>query len=230
MATFSGIGSAFGSFFGASDLEERFNQAIEVLKQFQQTAETSLQGFREKGQLSFDQALRQLTNPEMAPDVRALRTFLTTEIASGLSPFAKLQFEDLNKQLESRAITTGNLRSGAIGIQRAELGRRIAADEFTRALNVLDTAQKFDAGTAATFLQGAVNFAGAENMALGTVGRTVENVAGALTGLGAVEQQASTALGAGIGGLADYGVSSIKSFGGGSFTGGLNKLIPILGG
>lgn len=220
MATFTGIGAAFGSFFGASDLEERFNQAIGVLKDFQATAERSLEGFREKGQLSFDQALRQLTNPEMAPDVRALRQFLMTEIGTGLSPFAKLQFEDLNRELENRAITTGNLRSGAIGIQRAELGRRIAADEFTRALSVLDTAQRYDMTTSKTFLDASTDFAQMENVALGTVGATVANVAGALTGLGAVEQQAAVALGSAFGGLADKGEEYAKMY----FTGGLDKL------
>lgn len=94
MGTFSGIGSTFGGFFGASDLEDQFNAAIAGLQKFKATAETSPKGFRQKEQTAFDRGISELTSPTMAPDVAALRQMLVTQIGSGLSPFAKLQMED----------------------------------------------------------------------------------------------------------------------------------------
>jgi hypothetical protein len=132
-------------------LEDRFNEAIVELKKFQKTATTSMQGFRAKGQTAFDRGMAELTSPTMAPDVAALRTMLVTQISSGLSPFAQLQMEDANRFLENRAISTGNLRSGAIGLQRAELGRRVVADEFGRALQTLDLLQRRDLTAAGIF-------------------------------------------------------------------------------
>jgi hypothetical protein len=224
--SFGGIGAAFGSFFGGSDLEDRFNEAIQELQKFQQTATTSLEGFRKKGQTAFDRGMAELTSPTMAPDVAALRAMLVTQVSAGLSPFAQLQMEDANRFLENRAITTGNLRSGAIGLQRAELGRRVVADEFGRALQTLGSIQNRDIASAGMFLQTGLGYAGAENTALSSVGTAVSNVAGAIIGKGAVQQQRAAALGYGIGGAFDLGAQGLTSY----YTGGtVNSLMQSLG-
>jgi hypothetical protein len=225
MASFTGIGSAFGSFFGASDLEDRFNEAIAELQKFQQTANVSLKGFREKGQTAFDRGISELTSPTMAPDVAALRKMLVTQIGTGLSPFAQLQMEEANRFLEGRAISTGNLRSGAVGLQRAELGRRVVADEFGRAMQTLESLQKRDLAASGLFLNTALGFGQAENLALHTVGSAVSNVAGAIIGKGAVQQQQAAALGGAIGGLTDLGVQSGATY----YTGGVDSLMKSLG-
>ena len=225
MGAFSGTGAMFGGFFGASDLEDQFNGAIEELKKFQATANQSLKGFRDKGNTAFDRGMSELTSPTMAPDVAALRSMLVTQISSGLSPFAKLQMEDANRFLENRAITTGNLRSGAIGLQRAELGRRVVADEFGRALQTVDAFQKRDLSAANMFLNTSLGFGQNENYALNTVGNAVSSVAGAMIGKGAVQQQASAMLGGAIGGLVDQGIAAGSTY----FTGGVDGLMKSYG-
>jgi len=221
MATYTGIGAAFGSWFGSDDLEDRFNQAMAELQKFKETAEVSLQGFRTKGQTAFDRGISELTSPTMAPDVAALRKMLVTQISSGLSPFAQLQMEDANRFLENRAISTGNLRSGGIGLQRAELGRRVVADEFSRASTILDQLSRRDLAASTIFLQTSLGFGQQENAALQTVGQVTTNKAGAYIGLGSVEQQAAVAAGMFFGGLAD---KAEEYWGGqgstGAFTGG----------
>ena len=221
MATYTGIGAAFGSYFGGSDLEDRYNEAIEELRQFKAVADVSLQGFRTKGQTTFDRGISELTSPTMAPDVAALRSMLVTQIGSGLSPFAQIQMEDANRFLENRAISTGNLRSGAIGLQRAELGRRVVADEFGRALQTLDSLQKRDLAASGMFLNTSLNFGQQENQALSTYGSAVTNIAGATIGLGAVQQQRAAALGTAIGGVFDKGEEYAKMY----FTGGASSLM-----
>lgn len=225
---FGGIGAAFGSYFGGADLEDRFDEAIAELKKFQESANVSLQGFRQKGQTSFDRGISELTNPTMAPDVAALRKMLVTQIGTGLSPFAQLQMEDANRFLENRAISTGNLRSGAIGLQRAELGRRVVADEFGRAMQTLDSLQKRDLTASSMFLQTSLGFGQNENVALQSVGNAVSNVAGALIGKGVVQQQRAVALGQAIGGSVDAGVKIAAQ----TYTGGGNvdALMKSLGG
>lgn len=225
MASFTGIGTAFGSFFGGSDLEDRFNEAIAELQKFQESANVSLKGFREKGQTAFDRGISELTAPTMAPDVAALRKMLVTQIGTGLSPFAQLQMEDANRFLENRAISTGNLRSGALNLQRAELGRRVIADEFGRALQTMDSLQKRDITASGMFLNTALGFGQNENYALQTVGNAVSNVAGAIVGKGAVQQQRAAALGGAIGGLGDMGVQAGATY----YTGGVDALMKSLG-
>ncbi|HEV8328449.1 MAG TPA: hypothetical protein VGQ08_13290 [Nitrospiraceae bacterium] len=217
MATYTGIGAAFGSWFGSGDLEDRYNQAIEELKKFNETATTSMKGFRTKGQTAFDRGIAELTSPTMAPDIAAMRKMLMTNISSGLSPYAQLALEDANRQLEQRAISTGNLRSGAVGLQRAELGRRVVADEFGRALQTVDTFQKRDLAASQMFLNTSVEYGKAENWALTTMGQTTNSIAGALVGIGSVEQQAAVAAGMAFGGLAD---KAEQYWGGGGMTGG----------
>lgn len=224
-ASFSGIGSAFGGFFGASDLEDQFDKAIAELQKFRETADVSLQGFRTKGQTAFDRGMSELTSPTMAPDVAALRQMLVTNISSGLSPFAQLQMQDANRFLENRAITTGNLRSGAVGLQRAELGRRVVADEFGRALQTLDSMQRRDLTASSMFLNTALGFGEQENKSLFTLGEATSAVAGAVIGKGVVQQQASAMLGAGIGGIADMGTSAAGKY----FTGGTSDLMKSWG-
>ena len=224
--SFTGIGAAFGSFFGGADLEDRFNEAIAELRKFQESANVSLEGFRKKGGTAFDRGISELTSPTMAPDVAALRAMLVTQIGSGLSPFAQLQMQEANKFLENRAISTGNLRSGAIGLQRAELGRRVVADEFGRALETLSTLQNRDINASTMFLNTALGFGQNENAALSTVGNAVSNVAGAIVGKGAVQQQRAAALGAGIGGVGDMAAQAATSY----YTGGaVNKLMQSYG-
>lgn len=226
MATYTGIGAAFGSFFGGSDLEEGFNRAIDELKKFQDVANKSLGGFRAKGQTAFDRGLSELSAPTLAPDVAALRQMLVTQVSSGLSPFAQLQFEDLNRELENRSSATGNLRSGAVGLQRAELGRRIVADEFGRGLQVLDTLQRRDVAASQMLLNTSLGFGEMENVALRTSGMATEHIAGAMIGRGAVQQQRAVALGEAIGGLADKGEEYAKMY----FTGGASSIMGGGGG
>lgn len=216
MGMFSQLGGMFGAYMGASDLEDRYTDAINELKKFQRTAETSINRFRTMGDKSFNQAFKQLSDPTMAPDVKQLRQMLISTINGGLSPYAQLQFEDLNRQLEARASATGNLRSGAIGIQRAELGRRIASDEFGRALQVLDSISKQDLGQAQLFGQMALGYAGQENQALNSVGNAISGVAGALVGKGMAQYAKDAALGQAAGASTDAAVSIF----GGAFTGG----------
>jgi hypothetical protein len=225
MATFTGIGAAFGSFFGGGDLEDRMKEAIEELKKFQEKADVSLAGFRKKGTTAFDHGMSELENPTMAPDVAALRKMLVTQIGTGLSPFAQLQLEDTNRALENRAISTGNLRSGAIGLQRAELGRRVVADEFGRALQTLDAIQTRDLNASNMFLNTALGFGSHENNALATLGGATTNTAQAIIGLGAVQQQRAAALGAAVGGLFDKGEEYAKMY----FTGGASSLMDKKG-
>ena len=199
MGNFTGLGGMFGSFFGASDLEDRYTDAINQLKKFQYQAKTSLGGFREKGQRAFDQAFTELSDPTMAADVKQLRSMLISTINGGLSPYAQLQYADLNRLLENSASATGNLRSGAIGIQRAELGRRIAADEFGRALGVLNSLRQQDLGQAQMFGQMALGYAGAENQALNAYGNATSGIAGALVGQGMAQFAKDQALGTAAG-------------------------------
>lgn len=226
MASFTGLGSMFGSWFGASDLEDRYTDAINELKKFQATANQSLAGFRKKGQRAFDQAFKELSDPTLAPDVKQLRSMLISTISGGLSPYAQLQFEDLNRELEARASATGNLRSGAIGIQRAELGRRVAADEFGRALQTLDVIQRRDLGAASLFGQMALGYAGAENQALTSVGNAISGVAGALVGQGTAQYAKSVALGTAAGMATDKFMEIVGSM----YTGGASSLAQGFGG
>lgn len=221
MGMFSGIGAAFGGFFGSGDLEDRFDEAIAELRKFQETANVSLAGFRGKGTTAFDRGMSELTSPTMAPDVAALRQMLVTQISSGLSPFAQLQMQEANKFLENRAITTGNLRSGAVGLQRAELGRRVVADEFGRALQTMESIQKRDLTASNMFLNTALGFGQLENQALSTVGGAVGSVASGLVGKGAVQQQKAAMLGSAIGGLTDFGLSAVSA----GYTGGVDALM-----
>jgi uncharacterized protein YejL (UPF0352 family) len=217
---FSGIGAAIGGFIGAGDLEDRFNEAIAELQKFKATTDVSLKGFREKGQTAFDRGISELTSPTMAPDVAALRQMLVTQISSGLSPFAQLQMEDANRFLENRAISTGNLRSGAIGLQRAELGRRVVADEFGRALQTMESLGKRDLTASGMFLNTSLGFGQNENAALQTMGNAVSSLTGAIVGKGAAQQQASAMLGAGIGGMFDVGTAA--------FTGGKSSVLDMM--
>lgn len=226
MASFTGLGAMFGSWFGASDLEDRYTDAINELKQFTKTANLSLKGFREKGQQSFDQAFKELSDPTLAPDVKQLRASLISTISGGLSPYAQLQFEDLNRELEARATATGNLRSGAIGTQRAELGRRIASDEFGRALQTLNTIQTRDVAAANMFGNMALGYAGAENQALTTVGNSISQTAGALIGQGGAQYAKSVALGSAAGQAADLMAEYAAKF----YTGGLSGIAQGFGG
>lgn len=226
MTSFTGLGSMFGSWFGASDLEDRYTDAINELKKFQATAEKSLAGFRKKGTQAYDQMFKELSDPTLAPDVKQLRASLISTISGGLSPYAKLQFDDLNRELEARASATGNLRSGAVGIQRAELGRRIAADEFGRALQVMDSLQKRDLAASSLFGQVALGYAGAENQALNSVGNAISGVAGALIGQGTAQYAKSTALGTAAGMATDKFMEMVGSF----YTGGLSNLMSGFGG
>jgi len=221
MGTLTGLGSMFGGFFGASDLEDRFDEAIAQLKEFQRTAGKSMKGFQEKQGQAFTKGMNELANPTMAGDVADLRKMLVTTMQSGLSPFAKLYMEDANKFLEGRAITTGNLRSGSIERQRAELGRRVVADEFGRALGAFDALRKGDQTSANMFLDTALGFGQLEVGALREVGNATSGVAGALVGKGMVQQQKSQMLGAGIGGLLDFGIGAAST----AFTGGANSLL-----
>ncbi len=220
MATYTGIGAAFGSFFGSSDLEDAYAQAIRELEKFRTTADESLQGFRTKGQGLYDKAISNLANPEMAPDLKALRSMLMTNISSGLSPLAKLYMEDANRYLEGRAISTGNLRSGAVGIQRGELGRRVVADEFGRALTTLNTLRQGDIASTQMYLGGALGYAQNENVALNTLGNAVQNLSGAQIGKGVVDYNKAVALGTAVGGLFDKGEEyAMTYFSGGTNTG-----------
>lgn len=221
MASFTGLGAMFGSWFGASDLEDRYTDAINELKKFTKTANQSLSGFRKKGQQAFDQAFKELSDPTLAPDVKQLRESLISTISGGLSPYAQLQFADLNRELEARATATGNLRSGAIGIQRAELGRRVAADEFGRALQTLDTIQRRDVAAASMFGNMAIGYAGAENQALASVGNSISQTAGALIGQGGAQYAKSVALGSAAGQSADLLAEYAAKF----YTGGVSGLM-----
>lgn len=216
----TGIGAAFGSFFGMSDLEDRFNQALAELQSFKAQADVSLGGFRTKGQTAFDRGMSELTTPTMAPDVAALRAMLVTQIGSGLSPFAQVAMEDANRFLENRAITTGNLRSGAIGLQRAELGRRVVADEFGRALQTLEAIQKRDITASSMFLNTGIGYGQLENQALASYGNAVSGIAGAYVGQGAAQQQSYANLGAGLGGATETIAQT-----GATLTGGVQALI-----
>jgi hypothetical protein len=219
--SFLGLGGMFGSYFGASDLEDRYTDAINELKQFQATANTSLEGFRQKGKRSFDQAFKELSDPTLSPDVKQLRQMLMSTISGGLSPYAQLQFSDLNRELEARSSATGNLRSGAIGIQRAELGRRIAADEFGRALTVLDSISKQNLGQAQMFGQMALGYAGAENQALSTAGETAAGIAGATIGKGMAQYAKDVALGSAAGMSFDTGMQFAAT----GYTSGLSGIV-----
>jgi hypothetical protein len=200
--------------------------AIAGLQKFREISDVSLKGCRTKGQTAFDRGMSELTNPTMAPDVAALRKMMVTQISTGLSPFAQLQMADANRFLENRAISTGNLRSGAIGLQRAELGRRVVADEFGRAMTALESLQRRDMAASSMYLQTALGFGENENKALNTLGTATVNVAEGMVGLGLVQQQRSAALGAGIGGSFDMDMSGLSSFTGGSG----NSLMSSLGG
>ena len=208
MASFTGIGSAFGSFFGSSDLEDAYKQAIEEYRLFKAQADKTLEGFRTKGQTTYEKFLTSLTAPEMAPDIAQLRSMLTSTIAGGLSPLAQLYMEDANRYLENRAISTGNLRSGAVALQRGELGRRVVADEFTRALNTLQTLRQGDVAGATLYGQAALGYGQAENIALGTVGTAVAGLTGAQVGRGLAQYAGDVALGQGIGGVFDMGATA----------------------
>lgn len=230
MASFTGLGAMFGSWFGASDLEDRYTDAINQLKQFQATANSSVVGFKQKGTQAFNQAFTELSNPTMAPDVKQLRQSLISTISGGLSPYAQLQYSDLNKLLENSAVSTGNLRSGAIGIQRAQLGQRIAADEFSRALQTLDTIQKQDLGQAQLFGNMAVGYAGAENQALSTMGQAVSGVANAMVGQGGAQYAKDVALGSASGASADMFMQMVGNMYTGGGMSGLMKGFSSIGG
>jgi hypothetical protein len=226
MISFAGLGGMFGSWFGASDLEDRYTDAINELKKFQKTSEQSLKGFRQKGGKAFDQMFAELSNPTLAPDVKQLRQSLVSTISGGLSPYAQLLFEDLNRDLEGRSIATGNLRSGAIGTQRAELGRRIAADEFGRALQVMDSLQKRDLAAAGMFGNVALGYAGAENQALTSVGNAISGVASAIIGKGTAQYAKDVALGTASGMATDTFMELAGNF----YTGGASGVMKGFGG
>lgn len=221
--SFTGIGSSIGAFFGMSDLEDRFNQALVELQSFKTQADTSLSGFRAKGQAAFDKGMGELSAPTLAPDLAQLREAFMTQTATGLSPYAQLMMQDANRYLENRAISTGNLRSGAVGLQRAELGRRVVADEFVRSLQTFDTMRKGDLTAADMFLRTALGYGVNENYALASYGHAVGDIAGAYVGLGSAQQQSYASLGAGIGGGIDMALSAASPY---TFTGqSVNKLI-----
>jgi hypothetical protein len=157
----------------------------------------------------------------MAPDLKAMRAMLMTNIQSGLSPLAQLYMEDANRMIEGRAISSGNLRSGAIGLQRAELGRRVVADEFGRALTTLTNLRAGDIQSTNMYLSGALGFAQNENVTLNTLGNAVQSLAGAQIGKGMVEYNKDVALGSAIGGLFDKGEEYAMMY----FTGGASKMM-----
>lgn len=216
MMSFSGLGGLFGSYIGGIEMKNRFKEAIGELRRVQQRAQETQDNFKAKGNEAYANSIKQLTNPMMSADVRQIREFLTTNVTSGLSPFAKLQFDDLNRELEGRAAATGNLRSGAVGIQRAELGRRIASDEFSRALDTIKTFQAYDVGTSGMFMQQGLGYAQAENQALGIASNNASNVAQGLMGLGAVARAQGQTLGTAVGALSEYAVAAMTAGAGGA--------------
>ncbi len=228
MATYTGIGAAFGSFFGSNDLDDAYGKALMELAKFREQATQSVEGFRSKGQSLYDKAISSLTDPTstMSPDLQAMRSMLITNMSSGLSPLAKTYMEDANRFLEGRAISTGNLRSGAIGLQRAQLGQRVVNDEFTRALGVLDTLRKGDQMTTDSLLRGSLGYAQNENVALNSLGNAANSIAGAEVGRGMVDYNKSVALGTAIGGLTDKAEEYLKMY----FTGGASSLMGGGGG
>ena len=223
--SFSNIGGLIGSFIGSNDLEDQFDAAIAELQKFRQSSEEARGRFQAKGDTAFNRGLKELTSPTLAPDVAALRAMLVTNITSGLSPFAQLQFEDLNRLLEERQVATGNLRSGSIGTQRAELGRRIAADEFGRALETLETLQTRDLTASQMFLNTALGYGNLENQSLATQGATVGSIAKAMVGKGVVQQQAAVAIGAAAGGLFEQASEMVAAY----YTGGASGLASSFG-
>ena len=235
LGLFSGLGSAIGGLFGGSG---GFDEVIGFLRgEILPEVQTSLTGFREAGvearQAGIEtreiagglreRGLAAFEAPPQAPDIAAARQRLLGITEGGISPFAQLQFEDLNKLLTEAAVSTGNLRSGAVQIGRAELGRRIAADEFGRALTAFDAIRRGDIGTAQSILNLSL---GLSNVSLGLsslepqfgqleVGAldallgTGRQISGALLGRGALDIARAQALGGAIGAGVDIGLAGV---------------------
>jgi hypothetical protein len=212
MATYTGIGAAFGSFFGSNDLQDAYEQAIREYERYRQTADESLQGFRTKGNQTYKRFETALTSPEMSPDLQAMRQMFVRQMQSGLSPYAQTLLGDANRLLENRAISTGNLRSGAVTLQRAQLGERVVNDEFARATAVFDMLRKGDLAGGAILGNIALGYAREENDTLRTLGTAVAGLAGANIGKGVAEYNQAVALGSAVGGLFDKGEEYMKDY------------------
>lgn len=122
------IGTASGSGGIGSAVEraalEAANEGLLVTRQGRETA----QKLTELGRHVFERDPRL----SFAEDVQAVRAGLARQTGDELSPFAQLAFEDADRLLTERAVATGNLRSSNIQRGRAELLRRVIADELGR--------------------------------------------------------------------------------------------------
>ena len=216
-----GFGAMLGAILGSSGFSEETEAAMRELAQ--EATKTSKRAREVEAELT-PIGTEFLTGDPLerfTPETRRLREGLIAETFGGLSTLAELQFEDLDRLLTERAVATGNLRSSNIQFGRAELGRRIAADELQRAIGLVDLFGRQD--IAARTL--GVNVLNVSQGFLGVAPRAVQ--AGAVAGSVAQRAEAARiaderATGAAIGSLFDIGLG----FGVGGFAGATGATIP----
>jgi len=226
MASWTGIGGALGGWFGSKDLADAYDEAYQEYIRFRGLAEQQLQGFTDKGAATYDRFTTALTNPEMAPDIAQLRQFLTTSIQSGLSPAAQLYMQDATRALNTNLSRTGNLRSGTATLLGSQIAQRVTADEFTRALNTVNTFRQGDIAGANILGQTALGYGQLQDQALGILGQALPSGQQAKIGQGMAQYAGSVAMGQFAGGLVDKGEEYAKMY----MTGGLSNLMGSGGG
>ncbi|MGL5936130.1 MAG: hypothetical protein ACRCZI_10985 [Cetobacterium sp.] len=234
MGLFSGIGGILGGVFGATQQRRAFNSAINDLRNFQQTTLNPAFGnLQNQANTMVDQGLSVLSDGrshyQLSPEVQAMRQRLTQSTNDGLSPAARIAFEDMNRLMKEDAVSTGNLRSGAFAFGQAELGRRVIADDLTRQQQLLDlfgrqdlSLNEMDLRTGLGLLQSGGTFAGLGNQVLQLSQANTSNIANATIGRGAVNAAQLTGIGAATGGVLDLGAMAYGgAIGAGGGPGGL---------